>query len=146
MKKGLICLAIILLAMPSVLMAETFKSKKDVSGFIASLSTEIVQGKIKEVFDKIKPYWPIPEQEIDVIVYQLENQRNQIISRFGKRLSIERAETFEIGDSFYREVYLVKYEKHAVAWVFTFYKPMEQWIVNSVRTSDQMDDFFQKKK
>lgn len=144
-KLRLMFLVVIVLALPSLLTAEPIKSTKEVSAFLDTLVPDIVQGKIKAVFEKMKPIWPIPAQEVDVIVYQLENQRDQVISRFGKIVAMERVDTYAIGEAFYREVFLLKYEKHAVAWVFTFYKPSDRWIINSVITSDQMDDFFRKK-
>jgi hypothetical protein len=145
MRLRLIVLMMIFFTLPPLVRAETLQSTKEISQFLETLCPSIVQGKIREVFDKIRPYWPIPAQEVDVIVYQLENQKGQVVSRFGKPLAMERVDTLVIGDVFYREVYLLKYEKHAVAWVFTFYKPSDQWRINSVFTSDQMNDFFRKK-
>ena len=145
MKKWLILVIAVIMIAPVNVRAEAFKSKKEISPFLKSLSSEMIQGNIKDVFEKLKPYWPIPGQEVDAIVYQLENQRNQVMSRFGKILSMEGVEKSFVGDSFYRETYLVKYERHAMAWEFTFYKPDDKWIVNSVLTSDQLDGLFREK-
>ena len=56
---------------------------------------------------------------------------------------MEFAGTLRLGGSFVRRVYVQKYEKHAIAWVFTFYRPGEKWLVNSVRFTDQLDGFYE---
>ena len=138
-----VLLGILIVCTACICFAEEFKSKEEITSFLRDLSPQITKGEIKQAFKKIKPYWPIPAHEVDAIVYQVETQSGQITSRLGQPLSMEVAKTYKIGKSFYREVYLLKYEKHAMCWVFTFYKPKNKWLVNSVVFCDIFERLFE---
>ena len=145
MKRIVLCCLFLLACFHTRCMAQEFENKKEISLFLEGISPELVKGNIKPAFEKIQKYWPIPAQELDAVVYQLESQRSQILNRYGKPLAMERAKKLALGDSFYKEIYLLKYEKHAMCWIFTFYRPEEKWIVNSIIATDQIDSLFEEK-
>ena len=101
-------------------------------------ATLIGEGKLKEAYETLKPYWAIPDHEVDAIIYQTETQRGPIATRFGKSLSIEHIKTESIGDVFVRHIYLERFEKHALAWIFMYYRPKDRWLVNAVIYSPEI--------
>jgi len=102
----------------------------------------IAEGKIKEAFESFQPYWPLPSHEVEALIHQAQSQRGQISTRFGKSISIEHVTTEAIGNVFIRDIYLEKHEHHAIAWIFTYYRPMDKWIVNRVIFSAQLEPLF----
>ncbi len=125
--------------------AEEFNSTKDFQPFLKDVTNSIAAKDMKEAFNKIKPYWLIPSHEIDGIIYQYESQVGAIEKRFGKCLSMEYIGSKVIGKSFQKEIYLQKFEKHAMMWSFTFYKPKDKWIINSVFAKDLFEDLYEDK-
>lgn len=56
---------------------------------------------------------------------------------------MERAGTQVLGDSFVRYIFLEKYERHAIVWAFTFYRPRDNWLVNSAIYTDDFSGMFE---
>ncbi len=98
--------------------------------------------KIDEGYQALKPHWPLPAVEIDNLANQTHNQWPMVRQRFGEPLKMEFVHEARAGESLLRYVYIQKFERHALRWVFTFYKPEGQWLVNSVSFDDQLDRLF----
>ena len=94
-------------------------------------------------FSLLKPYWPMDQAEIDGLASNAKLQWQMIESRFGKPLGFELVSTERIGTSFVRFVYLQRFEKHALRWEYTFYRPTnEGWLANSFKFNDELDALY----
>ncbi|MBN4058254.1 hypothetical protein JYT55_00715 [Mariprofundus ferrooxydans] len=100
-------------------------------------------GDAKVSFETLKPYWPLPKEEIDNLAYQTESQLKMVSSRFGKILGSDFVSTRRAGNSFVRHTYIIKFEKHAVRYMCTFYKPKNIWLVNEIVWDDQIRQLFE---
>jgi len=117
-------------------------------------SVKIPQELAEQVMDKLnkeelsdglnlaKKYWVIPDREIDALISTVTRQWKIVNRRFGKYISYELIKTQKISDTFIRYYYLQKFEKHALYWQFTFYKPKDEWYVNKISFKDNMDILF----
>jgi hypothetical protein len=99
-------------------------------------------GDPKKSMEILKPHWPLPVEEINNLAYQTENQLKMVSSRFGEILGADFVGTKIAGNSFVRHTYIGKFEKHAVRYICVFYKPKEEWVVNSVYWDDQTPALF----
>ena len=93
-------------------------------------------------YNILKPYWPLPMVEIDNLANQTATQWPVVQQRFGRSLGIEFVKKENVGESFVRFTHVQKFEKHALRWIFTFYRPGEHWVINSVTFDDQIDLLF----
>ena len=120
-------------------------SLKDISE-TKSLSNEIMQYFLKAEFDKgldiAKVYWPLPPVEIDNLANQIVTQWAIVKQRFGKPTGIEFIQEERLGKSFVRYYYLHKFENHAIYWKFTYYKPKNEWKINSITFKDNLEFLF----
>lgn len=94
-------------------------------------------GKPKQSMEILKPYWPLPVEEIDNLAYQTESQMKMASTRFGSVLGADFVSTKVAGSSFVQHTYIGKFEKHAVRYICLFYKPKDSWVVNAVYWDDQ---------
>ena len=124
--------------------AEPLQSEKDIKKLADKFITEISKGAYKEAFNIMKPYWPIPEAEIDNLAYQTESQLKMAADRFGKLIGSEYIESNRIGVSYIRFIYIQKFANHATRWMIVFYRPMKHWKVNSVVWDDKPQQLFDK--
>ena len=122
---------------------QTLKDVAATERLATDIAQLIAEGDLQAAYGHLKPYWPLPSHEIDALIYQAEGQRPTIAARFGKSLSMERAGTQVLGDSFVRYIFLEKYERHAIVWAFTFYRPRDSWIVNSAIYTDDFSAMFE---
>lgn len=134
-------LCLVLLLLPSTLLARDFKSESEVRVFSDSVMREVATGSLKSGFDKISSaYTVVPKVEIDGIVSQAMLQVPVMEARFGKSIGYEFISESRAGDSVLKYVYLHKFEKHAIVWQFVFYRPSQTWLLNSFKYSDSVLD------
>jgi hypothetical protein len=121
-------------------------SIKDVSG-TKDLCTKaagfFANGDPKKSMETLKPFWPIPSEEVDNIAYQSETQLKMVSSRFGKTLGADFIRTQTAGTSFVQHTFIAKFEKHAVRFICVFYKPRDEWYVNTVTWDDKTSQLFE---
>jgi hypothetical protein len=141
--KSIICSLVVLLCSMAVngqnkYMADETKTRE--------LSKEVValfyENDIKEAFDKIQQYWPMPQNEIDEIRSQTIRYMNMLRERFGKPIGTVRSKEERISDIAIRETYLVRYEYSAIRVIFTFYKNDQGWIINAFKWDDSFTEEF----
>jgi kynurenine formamidase len=94
-------------------------------------------GQVSETFDLLKPYWPLPEAEMDNLSYQTKSQLDMVSKRFGKAIGTDFIRTQKAGNSFLKHTYILKYEKTAIRYICIFYKPKKTWLVNSITWDDK---------
>lgn len=133
---------LIALTVSQISFAETLKSVEDTKSMCSEAAEKFGEGKIKESFSVLKPYWPIPGQEVDNLIYQTETQLKKVKERFGGIIGSDFAKTETAGDSFAKHTYVIKFDKHAVRYICVFYKPREDWLVNMVTWDDSIQLLF----
>ena len=111
-----------------------------------SLSKNIMQYFLKAEFveglSMAKEHWPLPPVEIDGLANKINTQWGIVQQRFGKPTGMEFVQEEKIGKSFVRYYYLHKFENHAIYWKFTYYKPRDEWKVNSITFRDDLESLF----
>lgn len=98
----------------------------------------VVAGDFDSAFGVLKPHWPLPQSEIDMLVMQTVKQRGMAESRFGKSLGYELVKSERISESLLRLTYLEIVENTPIRWRFLFYRPDDVWQVNAVLWDDQV--------
>ena len=141
MKKLISLLAISLFSMHSY--AASFRTIEEAEEKLAQAMGHMDKLEIEQGFSALKPYWPLPGQEIDSVIYKTNQQLPLIKERFGQPLGSEKACVQSIGDSWVRVTYLQKFEKHTMLWKAEFYKPKEAWVLNGFAFHDQWQTLFE---
>jgi len=122
--------------------AQPLKSIDDLRDVTSKAMGYVVIGDFAAVFDTMAPYWPLPESELDMLSMQTLSQRNMLGQRFGDTVGIDMASEKMVGDSIMRITYIEKLDVHLIRWVFTFYKPVDEWLVNAIVWDDDIDALF----
>lgn len=123
--------------------ADSLKSIEDTKVFADGLVEQFSQRKFSEALNSAKPYWPIPAIEIDGMANQIDQQWPTVDKRFGKYTGKEFIKIKKIGSSFVRYYYLHKFENHAIYWQIDFYKPNDQWKINSIKFLDTLENLYE---
>ncbi|UXY17264.1 hypothetical protein N8I74_09720 [Chitiniphilus purpureus] len=137
------CIAFLLaLIAPVASYADDFATLADVRKAADRAIALFREEKFVEGYDSLKPYWPLPAVEVDNMANQTSVQWPLVRQRFGLSIGTEFVSQVEGGPSLARLVYLQKFQRHALRWVFTFYKPKDRWVINSVSFDDQIQLLF----
>jgi hypothetical protein len=92
---------------------------------------QVAKDDIEGGLSTLKPYWLMGSGEFDAIGEKAKLQLPFIRQRFGKAIGSEFVKDEKVGTSLRQLVYLQRFEKHAVRWVFIFYRGEENWLLNS---------------
>jgi hypothetical protein len=139
MKNGVVMVFLIL---SFNLKAETLKTTSETKSLCGDAVEYFSKNQVKESFNILRPYWPLPKQELDTLSSQTKTQLATVSGRFGNSVGSDFIKTQEAGSSFIQHTYAIKFEKHALRFVCLFYKPKKDWVVNAVYWDDQTPLFF----
>lgn len=137
-------MAFVLLACSATVFADDLKNEAATLALSDRMMETAMTQSPDAVFSQLKPYWPLDPAEIDGLASNAKLQWQLVESRFGKPLGYELVSTERIGQSFVRYVYLQKFERHGLRWMFSFYRPKDIWLTNSFKFDDQLDYLYDK--
>lgn len=123
--------------------ADTLKTEPEVKQLAEKIMAQAGRGNISGAFDVMKPYVAIPDSEFQGLSLQSKAQRDQFGFRYGKSIGYEFVSEKKVGQSVVRLTYLEKTEKHALPWMFVFYKTPTGWTLNSFVWNDKIQNVFE---
>lgn len=141
MKNILFILSLVLAS--ATALADTLPSKAKAKELAKSVMAEISKGNMEAGVQLTKPYLVVPEHEFLALIEQMKMQQPTINQRFGKTISVEVAAIEEVGESLMLVLYLQKFDRHVLRWKFYFYKPRNEWVLNTFTFDDQIHSLFQ---
>ena len=118
------------------------KSADDTKALTLKAVVYFKDAKIPELINILKPYWPLPQEEMDGMEEKTIDLLNLIEERYGKYQSYVKVKEETIIETGIRETYLVKYEFHALRLEFTYYKNNSGWILNGFSWDDKYAEEF----
>ena len=119
--------------------AKKLSTQTDTKALADKMLSHFIKKEFTEGMAVAKPYWPLPQVELDNLIKTIEKQWPIVDKRFGQAVGSELVTEQKIGDSFLRYYYLHKFRNHAIYWKITFYKPEDKWVVNGVSFKDNLD-------
>ena len=112
--------------------------RKVTDGVMAKVGSGDIEGGLKA----IRPYTIIPSPEFDVMLNQVPTQLPGISARFGASIGQEFIREDKLGESMARIVYIHKFERHPMRWMFFAYKGKSGWVINTFRFDDKWHELF----
>ena len=100
------------------------------------------RGDVEAGLKLLKPRTIIPEAEFDAMVGQAKLQLPMMVPRFGENLGYEFLREDRAGESLIRYVYIQKFDKHAMRWLFYIYRGKGGWVVNTFQFDDKLPSVF----
>jgi hypothetical protein len=122
--------------------ADTLKTEGELRVFGDRVMAALVKGGTSAAFAAMKPYTQVSDSEFQSLAHSSKSQRDNFGVRYGKTLGYEFISQRKVGESLVRIVYIEKTEKHALPWIFFFYKTPGGWALNTFQWNDQMPQLF----
>ena len=111
-----------------------------------NLSKEIVnlfnENKISLAIEKLAPFWPLPQSELDLFEEKTIKNINVIEQRYGKPVGVLKIKNETISNIAIRETYIIHYQISAIRLIFTYYKNNKGWILNAFKWDDSFENEF----
>jgi len=107
-----------------------------------SFMRDVVEGRIVGAFDRVRPYFPIPQQDFEDLVSRTESQLRGSERDFGRMLGYKFVREERVKDFLVRFTFIIKHELTVTRWRFLYYKPEDGWLLNSLYWDDQVKNLF----
>ena len=106
-----------------------------------SLAQLFKENKFKELFIKFREYYSVfEENEVNKFESETVQKVELINERFGNSEGIVKIEEQNIKDTFFKEIYLVKYQNSALRLIFRYYKNNKGWKLQAFKWDDYLED------
>ena len=106
------------------------------------VSAKLAKGEYSTAIELMRPYWPMPQAEIQNLSYQTESQLGMVSTRFGAVVGAELVADEKVGKSLIKHTLILKFENHAVRWFIVYYKPKNGWQIDAVVWDDKLHEVF----
>jgi hypothetical protein len=134
--------AILLITQVSSPRADALESEAQLLKLAEGVMAKVAMGDLDDGFKAMKPYLIIPQEEFDALVVNTKAQRSLAGARYGKVVGSECFGQKKLGQSLARVMCIEKTEKHALPWLFYFYKSPNGWVLNSFVWNDNLPAAF----
>lgn len=122
--------------------ADSLMTEQDAKSLAEQVMAKASKGDLDAAFSVMKPYAAISETEFQSMALQSKSQRDQFGVRYGNSIGYEFIRETKAGNSLLKLIYIEKTVKHALPWMFIFYKTPGGWVLNSFAWNDQIQSAF----
>jgi hypothetical protein len=131
-------LVFLLAFQPGAALAQGLRDEAAAKALAERAMAQIAGENIKGAIDLLRPHWPLPRAEIDVLLNKTLEQRKMVSARFGRSIGVQFIEHKQVAGTLLRITYIEKFDNHALRWLFRFYKPGAEWRLNAFYWDDQI--------
>jgi hypothetical protein len=122
--------------------AQGVESLADMRKITDSVLSTVAGDRIEAGLNSFKSRTIIPSAEFDAMVGQAVTQWPVATARFGKSVGYEFIREDKLGEFLARSIYIQRFEKHAVRWMFYLYRGQNGWVINTFRFDDKWPELF----
>lgn len=140
MRKIFAVLTILLMA--QLANAQSLTSKEDLTKHSDKVMMFFKTSEFEKAFDELKKHWPLPENELTQLESQTIRQFNMVADRFGSILGTDFVKEETIKDFAVRKIYVIRFEKHMIRVLFTYYRNEDGWLLNGFKWDDSFEELF----
>lgn len=115
---------------------ESFASKAQAKQVFDAAMQKVAAGDMDGAFALVEPYIPMEAKELESMKAQFMKQREIVHARYGNPLDIEFYGEQSLKEIFVRYTYIEKFERHALRWLITIYKPADAWVIDAFLFDD----------
>lgn len=134
---------VLVLSVTQAVTAQNYLSSKDeLTKHSGDVMRFLEDGEFQKAFAELEKYWPFPANEMVQLETQTIKQLNVVSERFGTITGTDFIRDNAIKDFVLRKSYVIRFEKHMIRVLFTYYKTDNGWILNGFKWDDQIDGLF----
>jgi hypothetical protein len=122
--------------------ADTLKADADLKPFGDRVMSAVAGAGLPAAVSVMRPYIVISETELQNALLKMQAQREQLGPRYGRTTGFEYIGTKRLGQSLVRLTYIERTERHALPWMFHFYRTGNGWVLTSFIANDLSSELF----
>lgn len=131
-----------LLCVQSTLAQTPLSTKEEVAKHSQTVVVLLRNNEFQQAFTELKKCWPLPQNELEQLESQTVRQFNIVGDRFGTAIGTDLVADKVIKDYVLRKIYVIRFERHMIRVLLTYYKNNDGWILNGFKWDDDIDELF----
>ena len=135
-----LCLLFVMFCSPA--WAASLATEEEARALAERVMVEVAAGRVIKGLECLRPYNVYPKEEFDAMLAKTEAQLPAMQQRFGPSIGWDFVTVEKLGDSLRQFVFLQKFERHVMVWRFIFYRPRDQWMLNTFYYDDRVQLLF----
>lgn len=105
--------------------------------------TRVADNQVEAAYQQLRPFLGVASDPFDQSAREANAYFQLVTGQVGQPLASVYLRSEGIGEHFYRETWLQKFNAAAIAWTFTFYRPNDDWKLVGVSYSTDLDTLYQ---
>jgi len=122
--------------------AASLATEAEARALAESVMVELAAGRVMKGLERLRPYNVYPKEEFDAMLAKTQEQLPAMQQRFGAPIGWDFVIVEKVGDSLRQYVFLQKFERLVMVWRFIFYRPRDQWLLNTFYYDDRVQLLF----
>jgi hypothetical protein len=106
--------------------------------FMAKLTDDDARG----AFTILRPYSSVALGDFENYVSQASRVIESVRPDYGKIIGYQMIQEKNVHNAVLRYTYLLKFEKHALRWMFYFYNSDDEWLFNEFNVDNKLKELF----
>lgn len=121
---------------------ETLADRQAIHTQTDAFMAQVADNKIEAAYQQLRPYLGVSSEPYDQSASEAAAYFQRVTNQVGQPVANVQVRTEAIGENFYRESWLQKFDAAAIAWSFTFYQPTSGWKLVGVSYSTDIEPLY----
>jgi len=118
------------------------KNKEDAEWLCELFMVKLTELGTEEAFVTLRPYSAVTEENFGVFVEQANKIIDIVKPDYGKIVGHVLLQERSVKNIVLRYTYLLKFERHALRWMFYFYRADDEWLFNEFNVDNKLYELF----
>jgi hypothetical protein len=121
---------------------KNLKNRKDAEWLCELFMVKLVELGTEEAFMTLRPYSVVTEENFEIFVDQADKIIETVKPDYGAVVGHVLLQERSVKDTVLRYVYLLKFEKYALRWMFYFYRADDEWLFSEFNVDNKLYELF----
>ncbi len=120
----------------------TLTTRDDAAWLCDMFMIRLTELDAREAFALLRPYSAVPEEDFTALREQADGLLNGVGPQYGALKGYTLLQQKSVKDVVVRFTYLLRFEKHALRWMFYFYKADKEWAFSEFKVDNKLHELF----
>jgi len=138
--KNFVLVLFLLITSINYAQSKAYTNIKEIRENSKKVANRFVKNDIDKLFDDLKPYWALSDNQIDTLKVNTKRYIPRINQSFGNAIDAIKIKEINLENAVFKETYLIRYLKSALRLKIIYYNNSKGWFINSFEWDDKFTE------
>ena len=119
------------------------ETRKDARWLCDMFMLKLTEFGARQAFQTLQPYSSSDKDSFAELVQKADSIIETVKPDYGSIVGYELVQEKNVKNIVLRYTYLLKFEKHALRWMFYFYRAEDEWLFNEFNVDNKLHELFE---